>query len=177
MNTYVRQMTVAGTGFSSRLIEWRSDDWSHTATVLPDGSILDSRSDVVAASRQGEYFPAGVQIRPRGYLDGEPKWVLIEIPCTSEQRERFHEIALSQVGKPYDFAGIWQFITGGIKDRNWRDESAWYCTELHVWALEQAGICTPLATPVFKLDPGDGVLLAQALGGQIVASHGLSGNI
>lgn len=169
---HARVITVAGRGLSSRLIEWRSDGWSHSASVLSDGTILDSRSDVV--EYRGQCYPTGVQRRPRGYLEAtEPKYIVIDIPCTMAQLRRRDEWLISQEGKPYDFVGIRDFVTGSFVDRNWREESAWFCTELMVASWEYAGICPPLATPVYKLEPGDGVILALALGGRIVKSKGL----
>lgn len=69
-------------------------------------------------------------------------------------------------------AGIVDFITGSYKDRNWRDQSAWFCDELGIWAQEQAGICPRLTAPAYKLTPGAVALVDIALGGQIVASKG-----
>jgi hypothetical protein len=173
-DAHIRVMFTAGTEFSSRLIEWfGGGNWSHMANILPNGTVIDARSDIVKF--QGRCFPTGVQHRPKGYLQAEsPRWVEIEIPCSTAQARAWEECLWSQVHKPYDTVGIVGFVTGSLKDRNWRDQSAWFCSELGVWAQEKAGICPPLAAPVFKIPPGEGLLIAMALGGKVVASHGLS---
>ena len=170
---HIRVMLTAGTGLTSRWIEWwGGGGWSHFANVLADGSIIDARSDVVTF--RGQSFPTGVQRRPAGYLNTEPRWVAVDVPCTVAQAKEWEHVLRSQLGKPYDFPGILDFATGSLKDRNWRDESAWFCSELGLWAQEQVGICPRLAAPVFKIPPGEGLLIDIALGGQIVAAKGTS---
>lgn len=165
----VTLMAVAGDQFSSRLIEWRSIGWAHFASILPDGSVLDSRADIVKV--KGACYPEGVQLRPKGYLDTEPRWLKVEIPCTHAQANAWETALRSQLNKPYDFPGIWSFVTEG-KDRNWREQSAWFCSELGLWALERAGICHQLDMPAFRFTPGDAIAICAALG-HVVASKGI----
>ena len=171
-NARVRVMFTAGNGWTSRPIEWfGGGGWSHAASVLADGSIIDARSDVV--TYKGQRFKPGVQLRPAHYLDSEPRWIEVEIPCTREHARKRDELLHSQLKKPYDFPGIWDFVDGSYRDRNWRDESAWFCSELETWALEMSGICPALTAPVCKITPGDALLIAQAAGGRVVAYRGL----
>lgn len=173
-NSHIRVMFTAGSEFSSRAIEWfGGGGWSHMANVLPDGSIIDARNDIVKFGDQ--CFPAGVQHRPKGYLEAEcSRWLVLEIPCTIHQVKSWESNLRSQVGKPYDQIGILDFVTGGIRDRNWRDESAWFCSELGIWAQENSGICPPLEAPVFRIPPGEALLIDMALHGRVVSSKGLS---
>lgn len=174
MSARIRVMFTAGSEFSSKAIEWfGGGGWSHMANVLADGSIIDARNDIVKFN--GVCYPTGVQHRPKGYLEAEcSRWVVLEIPCTVFQARSWELNLWSQVRKPYDQIGIMDFVTGGAKDRNWRDESAWFCSELGIWAQEKAVICPPLATPVFRIPPGEALLITMALGGMVVASKGLT---
>jgi hypothetical protein len=52
----------------------------------------------------------------------------------------------SQLGVRYDFGAIF----GILVDRNWRDESRWFCSELVAWACEKAG--NPLLNVDFQLN-------------------------
>jgi hypothetical protein len=164
--SHARVMLVADTGVSSRLIEWfGGGGWSHFANVLADGTIIDARSDRVAGA------PPGVQRRPARYLDSERKWVLLQLGA-EHQYEPWVNALVSQLGKPYDQIGIWDFATGSVYDRNWRDQSAWFCSELGVWAQEQAQMCPRLPGPVFRITPGAALLLDIGLGATVLASRG-----
>lgn len=173
-NAHIRVMFTAGSEFSSRAIEWwGGGGWSHMANILSDGSVIDARNDVVKFNDQS--FDTGVRHRPKGYLEAEyGRWIELEIPCTVFQARSWEAHLWSQVGKPYDQLGILGFLTGSLKDRNWRDESAWFCDELALWAQEKANICPRLLTPVFRVTPGSALLIDMALGASIVASKGLS---
>lgn len=59
--------------------------------------------------------------------------------------EQAHEWAETQIGKPYDFAAI----TGIAFDRNWHDESKWFCSELVAVAFEKIGV------PLLSTRPSD----------------------
>jgi hypothetical protein len=183
-DAYIRTMVVAGRGISSWAIEWwGGGGWSHYANIMPDGSIIDARSDWITKpdgdpylGTDGRPIPPGVQIRPAGYLDSEPKWVVVDVPCTSAQARDWEALLRSprMLGKPYDFRGIGDFVTGSLKDRNWRDESAWFCSEAGMFAKEEVSIAPRLAAPVFRIDPGEALMIDMALAGKIVASKGLT---
>lgn len=181
MTDHVEVMLVRGRGLSSAAIGYfGAGYWSHYANIVPRGApirhptgrvghgvfdrsyVLDARYDRVGGA------PPGVQYRDMRYLEGEER-IILRIPCTFEQKKAWLAAGDSQVGKPYDSAGIWDFITGGRKDRNWRDQSAWFCDELGVWMLERAGICPPLPAHVNRITPGAASLVCGALGGDIVA--------
>lgn len=185
--SHVTVMFVAGSDFWSRRIEWfGGGGWAHAAQILADGSVLDSQASGMWLMPDGspvdrharmhplaQYYPAGVQRRPKGYLDHEARWVKLEIPCSVQQAVAWEQSLLSQIGKPYDKLAILDFVTGSLSDRNWRDQSAWICSELDAWALERAGICPSLLLPTYRVTPGDCALIAMALHGQVVASRGI----
>ena len=168
MAGHIRVRFCADVAIPSRLIEYfGGGGWSHMANFLADGRIIDARSD-----RSGGQ-PPGVWVRPAHYLDNVAKWMDVEISCTPGQALYWEKQLLSQRGKPYDKIGILDFIDGSYEDRSWRDESAWFCDELGIWAQEGAKICPPLTTPVYKLTPGAAAMIDLALGGKIVKSRGL----
>lgn len=163
----VRVRFCADNHFSSLVIEWFGGlGFSHMANFLADGRIIDARADDPCGNG------SGVQIRPGDYLDDVPRWIDVEIPCTPTQAYIWERTLLSQRGKPYDHVGILDFVDGSYQDRNWRDESAWFCDELGLFAQEKSAICPNLPEPIFKLPPGAACLIDIALGGKIVASKG-----
>lgn len=157
----------AAAGFLSGSIKWFGGSiFSHMANFLADGRIIDARDDNPCGNGRG------VQIRPGDYLDSVARWIDVEIACTPPQANAWEDALRSQVGKPYDERGILDFIIGSSRDRNWRDQSAWFCDELGAWAQEEAGICPRLIAPTFKLTPGAVALVDMAIGGNIVQSKG-----
>lgn len=170
---YIDGSFVAAAGWSSRAIEWfGAGGFSHVDCVLPAeycrqqrlpiGSLLGARSDVTGGSQPG------VRIRPPIY-ETWPKRLILRVPCTDQQAKAWLDFLLQQLGKPYDKIGILAFVIG----RNWREENAWWCSELFVRSLEIAGICGDLALPFYKITPGDGALVASALGGQPILKLGI----
>jgi hypothetical protein len=162
-----------GAGFFSGAIEWLAGGYfSHYTTVLPSDSryVIDARNDGMTID--GDWIKAGVQRRPVSYLkDSQMLWLELSLPGP---QARAVECALrSQIDKPYDKVGILAFATGKYKNYNWRDESAWFCSELGIWALEQAGVCNELPLTPNRITPGDGALVVGALG----AKHSLGPGI
>jgi len=167
LNSKIKVRFCANNSFYSRLIEWDGGlAFSHMANFLSDGSIVDAQLSPCGGQ------PAGVWVRPGNYLDSVPRWIDVEIPCTVGQAADWERLLLSQVKKPYDRIGILDFVDGSYSDRNWRSESAWFCSELGIWAQEGAGICPRLTSPTYKIAPGAAALIDMALGGSIVASRG-----
>jgi uncharacterized protein YycO len=132
-----------GLGWTSRLIaRFSAGHLSHVDVKLPNGKLLGARSDNVGG---GE----GVRERPDPY---EPvaKMVYFEIEATPEQLAKFYGFLYDQLGKPYDHLAILAFIW----NRNWRDDDAWYCSELVAAALEEAGMLKQtLYLPYNKITP------------------------
>jgi hypothetical protein len=144
---------VGNDSLGSRLIEWYDHgQFSHVDTVLPDGSLLGARNDVLGS------IPAGVQIRPAGYVVGD-RMKRVAIPCSDIREQNYYDFVESQIGKPYDQLAIAAFCAG----RDWRDESAWFCSELVAAGLEEALVVFPLTAPVNKIAPDDLLLLISAM--------------
>lgn len=116
--------------------------WTHVDAVLPDGSLLGSTLD------------GGVQIRPPTYAKfSETLTTYIETDCA----DRFYEKLHSQIGKPYDWRAI---ISFGLGERDWRETDSWFCSELQIWAMEQAGFFDrQLLVQENRLSPRDQLLL------------------
>jgi hypothetical protein len=151
---HVTLQFVRGRGLASRLIAWFGGGprFSHVDVVLPDGTLLGSRSDRVAG------VPSGVQIRPASYTTGEAA-LQVQLPCTPSHAKAFYEFLHAQLGKPYDHMSILGFIVG----RNWREDDTWFCSELASAALEHAGLLRQLAARASKITPGDLLLVLSAL--------------
>ena len=72
-----------------------------------------------------------------------------------------YEWARTQIGKPYDFSAI----AGIAVDRNWRDETKWFCSELIVASFEYVGfplLSTRPSAAVWRYTPRD-LLLSRNL--------------
>lgn len=152
----------AGTGFSSGAIEYfGAGNWSHVDNETPNG-LLGARSDHVGGQ------PSGVWPRPLDY-EKSPRWVRMQLPCTASQYQTWLNFLYQQVSKPYDKLAILAFVIG----RNWRDDDAWFCSELAARALEVAGILPPLFLSPNKITPGALALAVSAAGGKIIESQGV----
>jgi uncharacterized protein YycO len=119
-------------------------EFSHVDLVLPNGQLLGARLE------------GGVRIREAGYAAWSKTLV---VTLETERAGAVYDAAFTQLGKPYDRWAIAAFALG----RDWRDDGAWYCSELIAWALEQAGFFPrPLWLPVAKITPGDLLLVLSA---------------
>jgi len=154
----IRLQFVRGRGLSSAAIAWMSAGlFSHVDAILPDGSLLGSRSDRILG------IDPGVQIRPPGY----EKWkhrVVFQLPASEVQTAAFHNFLHEEIGKPYDKIAI----VGFAISRNWREEGAWFCSELVAAGLEAASVCPKLYTPSCKVTPVCLSTVVSALGGRMV---------
>lgn len=131
----------------------RYADWcdiSHVDLVLPGGELLGARSD----------HNSGVQIRPAFYANFS-RILQIDVDFTAAQTKTYIDWTKAQIGKPYDRRGIGEFFVHSR--RNWRDPSAWFCSELQARASEIAG--NPLLDfsyiGCFKVDPRDLLLIPR----------------
>ncbi len=156
----IRLQFVLGSGLSSQVIAWfSSGHFSHVDAILPDGSLLGARSDVITPLGGGPVVKAGVQIRPPFYEHWKER-VVMSLPATDAQTDAFLEFNHQQLGKAYDKTAIWGFISG----RDWRDPQDWFCSELQAAALEVSGRCPNLYAPRNKITPAALALTVSALG-------------
>jgi hypothetical protein len=154
MSAEIQVRFVRGTLWDAKLIEWQTRAWcSHCEAILPNERTL------------GAMLQGGVKIRPftdRNYRD-VVRWEDWHIPCESYQCVNFYAFLCDQEGKPYDWRAIVSFAMGG---RDWRNPNAWFCSELMVAALQQAGLYTPPAQiPGDRLTPRDAYLIVNTLEG------------
>jgi len=105
--------------------------------VLKDGNLLGASDSPKAPVIQGN--PGGVAVRPPDYQPfAVRRTVHIYVPTRVE--ERFYDILHSQLGEPFDNSAMHAVFSGKPDNgRNWKDEAAWFCSELKAWALEEAG--------------------------------------
>lgn len=109
--------------------------WSHCAII--DGD------EAIEAAAFG-----GVRVRPLAdMLADATKMAFVTLPGDTQA---VIAAARSQIGKPYDWAGVLGF---GFR-RRWQDDDAWFCSELVAWAFAEAG--TPLfRTEHWRITPQD----------------------
>lgn len=144
---------ASNTSFGSRMIEWFDHGkYSHVDTVLPDGTLLGARDDVIGT------VPAGVQIRPAEYVHGSTL-LRVTLPAPDAIVNAYYAFARSQLGKPYDRTAICAFVVG----RNWQEDDSWFCSELCASGLEKSGYLHMLSAPVNKIAPDDLLLVLSAL--------------
>ena len=122
-------------------------DWSHVDAVMPDGTLLGARIE------------GGVQVRSPSYGKFSK---LQRYKIETDRSELFYEALKSQIGKPYD----WRAIIGfGLGDRDWQETDSWFCSELQVWAMlqagffENAGFQKELLIQTDRISPRDQLLL------------------
>lgn len=146
--------------FGSRLIRWGThSDYSHVDIITPDGYRIGARTDHPIYSLQplGEDIPlVGVQKRPMDYAPFTRDDRLI-IPCDATAASYAYCWLLDQLGKPYDKIGLLRSFILNRPDKrpvSWRDEHAWWCSELGARFIEVAGF-RECRAPVNRMSPND----------------------
>ena len=151
----IRLQFVCEASLSSWTIAWFSaGHFSHVDCLLDDGMLLGARADRVGGKS------AGVQIRPPDYAKFAQR-VVMEVPCTAEQKGIFLDFLHNQIDKPYDHEAIWAFLF----NRDWRKADSWICSELQSRAGEVAGILPQLYLAANKIVPVSCALVYSAVGG------------
>ena len=100
-----------------------------------------------------------------GYYIGSQPGIGVVIHKEKCDLEHFYEIdvdyhsvanyMLDQIGKPYDFSGIYGFL---IHDRKWQNPDSWFCSELVAAAINRD---VPLfSDEVSFVSPGDIIKLS-----------------
>lgn len=144
---------VSNNSLGSKVIEWFDHGlYSHVDSVMPDGSLLGARNDVI----QG--FAKGVQVRPASYVMGYAHVKRVELITSATIAEAYYEFVKSQIGKPYDTTAIAGFIAG----RNWLEEDSWFCSELSTKGLVVSKFLQHLpSAPCNKIAPDDELLICS----------------
>ncbi len=143
---------------SSAVIAWAgAGRFSHVdALNMADGSLTGARSDKIGLK------PAGVQTRPAGYA----RWKYVSVltlDVSVAQQQAFYTFIGSQIGKPYDTPDIVDIAFGG-RDRDWRADSAWICSELITVGLEKARVFKPALVSASKVAPNPLYFACSVLG-------------
>jgi hypothetical protein len=130
-----------------RLVTW--SPWSHVA-IVNETSIesLHPETDVIDST----FLGGGVKLRPlKDLLEQASEWAFVEVEVS---RSRAWAAAVSQVGKPYD----WAAIVGIYFHRRWEDTDKWFCNELVEWCLAKAGKAR-FREDISRLTPGHSWML------------------
>jgi len=114
-----------GNSLISKMIRWQTNgNYSHAAIQLPNGRII-------------EAWHKPAKVRLRGPLQD---WTNVEAfdveGMTEEQWDKAIAWAEKQIGKKYDFGGVFRFVT---RWRKQQDEK-WFCSELVYQAVLEAGM-------------------------------------
>lgn len=118
----------------SAIIRWRDwSDYSHVELIMPDGKLLGANLD-------------GVKLRDPYKV---AKRLILEIEVTEEQANRIYLNAMMQIGKKYDWAGIFGFVAS----RNWQETDKWFCSELIAWLFLKAGIKLLRTDDIHRISP------------------------
>jgi hypothetical protein len=147
----------------SKLIAWACrSPFSHVDYVMEDGNLLGASDSPHAPYIEGN--PSGVAIRPPDYQPFAIRRIAsIYVPTRVEAR--FAELMRSQLGEPFDnraMHAVFQPDNSHIRD--WKDESAWFCSELKAWGLEEAGaLDVPPLISKNRVTPADLLLIISHL--------------
>jgi len=136
--------------------------FSHVDILLPDhhefaGGLLGA-SDMGAESPFIRGEPRGVAIRPANYQRfGIRRDLILE----TDKADDVIAAVMSQLGKPFDSSGLWEFIGDKPPDeRDWRNMAHWWCSELAAWGKEEGKFFRrPLIAAKNRISPPDLMLL------------------
>jgi len=131
----------------SAAIRFSTRNWSSHAEFV----------DTEAKTTLGARSDGGVQLRPCA----RDRYSRIEQFVTSVGMDAAYKWALTQVGKPYDYSAI----IGMAIDRDWRDESKYFCSELIALAFEKVGyplLSTRPSVGAYRITPRD-LLLSRVI--------------
>lgn len=126
-----------GRGLISWLIRWQTrSEYSHAALMLPDGSVVEA------------WQGAGVR---RTWLRD---WCGVDVfsvhGMTPEQWQSAIGYARAQIGKGYDYRGVFRFLSRRLVPNN----DLWFCSELVFRALEVAGVRLLRDVTAGEVSPG-----------------------
>lgn len=103
-----------------RAVTW--SDFSHCVVLMDNKTIIHSDFH-------------GVRIEPiKDLQDRSKNWMIVEYEC--ERPEDVISACMTQLGKPYDFTGLFGII---LRDIDLQDDSKWWCSELPVYGFEVSG--------------------------------------
>lgn len=122
--------------------------FSHVDVVLPDGNMLGASDSPAAPCIAGN--PHGVAIRPPEYqLFNVRRQLHIE----TDRADAVVAKIMGQLGRPFDGDGVRQFLDDSVYTRDWRDPTAWFCSELVAWGCEGTYWDVELLWPKGRVSP------------------------
>lgn len=118
-----RILLFRGRGFISAAIRWQTrSEYSHAAFLLPCGRVLEA------------WQGAGVRIKWMRDWEGVETFGVHGM--TVGQWEKAINFAKAQIGKRYDYRGVFRFLSR----RKVPVDDRWFCSELVARSLEVAGV-------------------------------------
>lgn len=129
---------------------------------MPDGNLLGASDSPHAPFIEGN--PGGVAIRPPDYQPFAIRRIAnVYVPARVETR--FYELMRAQLGEPFDnkaMHAVFQPDSSAVRD--WKDASAWFCSELKAWGFEEAGaLDVPPLISKNRVTPADLLLIISHL--------------
>ena len=123
---------------TSKLIQWRDwSEYSHVDMIMPDGRLFGAMGD-------------GVKLRDPYKTS---KKIVLEVEVTQQMNDIYLRASL-ELGKPYDYAGIFGFIF----NRNWQESDKWFCSELIAWCFKEEGINLLRTDDISRISPATLIL-------------------
>ena len=101
--------------------------YSHTAIMLAD--------DCIVEAWEGSNSVRVIESLAEGHKPGTPVDIY-SVRMGSEQERVFREFVLAQVGKKYDYWGIFGFL----RRKDLQRGESWFCSELFAAGCEKAGV-------------------------------------
>lgn len=138
-------LNYQGTSFVSRIIRWMN--WrkeSHTSwsfCTIENGYLVGDLSEFEAWidslwRRKGQvYHREKIGMVPIHTKGTRVNLYELKNPLTRDEKEKMTAFLSAQVGLPYDFRGLFGFVTRRLMGR----EGMWFCAELVFAALLEAG--------------------------------------
>ena len=132
---FSRQPTI----WSYAIRQFQQSPFSHVALLLPGGTY------------QARFW-SGVTLEPTiaTLLNTSQHSTGHAIATVPADPAKVEEFCRWQLRKPYD----WRAVLGIGFRRDWRDDRAWFCSELAAAALEHAGV-HPVAKDASRVTPDD----------------------
>lgn len=134
----VRILATTQRSLFSKLIRFGTwSKYSHVDIILGDGQHV-----IGATALEGVRVEYVHEMKRKSSA-----WAIYEFDCKLDRE--LQQLAISQLGKGYDYLAI----IGFIFRKKWQKETRWFCSELVAWVAEQLG-CPLLTGPHHRITPG-----------------------
>ena len=130
-----------GRSLTSRIIKFVTrGEYSHTAIILDNDRIVEAW--------QGSNSVRVIKSLSDGHKPGTPVDIY-SVRMGSEQEREFREFIEAQIGKKYDFWGIWGFL----RRKDLQRGESWFCSELFAAGCGAAGVRLLNGIPPAQVSP------------------------